>query len=91
MLCPGIRDREKSKPGLRVWGQSINSKLPKLFKREVIIVRTVQSQELMKQVTPWFLVGDEGMRAPYIPFQGFHGVLIPSFPTIDQPDEAFGV
>ena len=33
----------------------------------------------------WFLVGNEGMRALYIPFKGLYRILLPSFPTKNQP------
>ena len=34
--------------------------------------------------TGWFLVGNEGMRALYIPFKGLYRALVPSFPTKNQ-------
>ena len=34
---------------------------------------------------PWFLVGNEGMRALYNPLKGICRALIPSFPTKNQP------
>ena len=40
---------------------------------------------LPRILPPPFLVGDEGMRAPYIPFKEFYRALTASFPTKNQP------
>ena len=41
---------------------------------------------LTPPITGWFLVGNEGMRALYVPFKGLHRALTPSFPTKNQGD-----
>ena len=38
------------------------------------------------RTAPWFLVGNEGIKAPKKPFEGVCGYLIPPFPTKNQPD-----
>ena len=35
----------------------------------------------------WFLVGNEGIRALYIPFKGLCRALIPSLPAKNQPED----
>ena len=39
----------------------------------------------MKSTVPWFLVGNEEMRALYVPLKGLFRALLPSFPTKNQP------
>ena len=104
MFCPGsvssfthLRDRVcavitwrcLNKPSLK--GASLGF----LYRVQGFVVPRLRflscAPDLSFALTPWFLVGNEGMRYPiyiyiYIyPLRDYIGYLIPSFPTKNQP------